>query len=153
LVDGNFSGYEALSKALKEKGYTISKSSIHRYGQDFEKRLAALKVATEQAKAIAEAAPDDAGMVGDALTRLVQQKAFDVLLDMEELDPTSIKLTDLGKMIADLNRSSVAQKKWMVEAKQKAKAAAEEVTKVIKAGGLSPEAVEDIRAKILGIAS
>ncbi|HQB82745.1 MAG TPA: DUF3486 family protein, partial [Candidatus Rifleibacterium sp.] len=32
LVESDFSGYEALSAALAEKGFQISKSSLHRYG-------------------------------------------------------------------------------------------------------------------------
>lgn len=152
LVEGNFSGYEALAADLQSRGYSISKSSLHRYGMDFEARLSALKIATEQAKAIAESAPDDAGMMGDALTRLVQQKAFDVLIGMEIEDPNSIKLTDLGEMIAKLNKTSVEQKKWAAEVKKRTQAAAEEVAKVAKAGGLSEDAVSTIRARILGIA-
>lgn len=152
LVEGNFSGYEALAAELQGRGINISKSALHRYGQDFEARLAALKIATEQARAIAESAPDDAGMMGDALTRLVQQKAFDVLMDMQIEDPNAIKLTDLGQMIANLNKASVLQKKWALEVRQKAQTAADEVAKVAKAGGLTDDAVDLIRARILGIA-
>ena len=33
LVEGNFSGYQLLEEALRDKGFAISKSAIHRYGQ------------------------------------------------------------------------------------------------------------------------
>ena len=38
LAENNFSGYQALEEMLREKGYQIGKSSIHRYGQKIERR-------------------------------------------------------------------------------------------------------------------
>ena len=52
LVENNFGGYELLAAELKGKGYEISKTGLHRYGQQFEDRLNALKIATEQARAV-----------------------------------------------------------------------------------------------------
>ncbi|HNW36101.1 MAG TPA: DUF3486 family protein [Candidatus Ozemobacteraceae bacterium] len=149
LVENNFSGYETLSDALAEKGFSISKSAVHRYGSEFEKTMAAAKIATEQAKALVDACPDDAGKMNDALIRLVQQKAFEVLL---EADSDKKNLCSLGKMVGSLSRSSVGVKKWMLEVRDKARAAAEEVTKIVKQGGLTDETVQQIRAKILGVA-
>ncbi|MNL49481.1 hypothetical protein D3C87_1724180 [compost metagenome] len=54
-------------------------------------------------------------------------------------------------MIVKLNAIGVAQKKWAAEVRQKVAAAAQEVEKVARAGGLSDEALATIRAKILGI--
>ena len=54
LVESNFSGYEALSTELAERGFSIGKSALHTYGQGFEDRLSALKMASEQAKAAGE---------------------------------------------------------------------------------------------------
>lgn len=151
LVESDFSGYEALSAALADKGYQISKSSLHRYGSEFEESLQAIKMSTEMAKAVVDACPDDAGNFGEALTRLVQQKSFEVLTKME-VDPKKVKLTDLGKMVSLVNRTSIDIKKYAAEVKQKAMDAAKEVEKVVKKGGLSDEAVQKIRRSILGIA-
>jgi hypothetical protein len=151
LVEGNFSGYEALSKALAERGFEVSKSSLHRYGQDFEARLATLRVATEQARAISEAASDEENSMGEALTRLTQQKAFEVLLKLE--DAGDVSLPALGKMIAELNRSSVTLKRYRAEVAERAKAAAAEVAEVARTSGLSDSAVAQIRSRILGIGS
>ena len=41
LTESGFSGYEALETMLSERGYSISKSAIHRYGQKIERRFAA----------------------------------------------------------------------------------------------------------------
>ncbi len=147
LLEGDFSGYEFLEQELAKRGYQIGKSSINRYGQEFENRLHALKLATEQARAISESAPDDAGAMNDALIRLVQQKAFDTLLKMEE--GASIK--DVGLMVARLSNATVKQKQWQAEVREKAETAAAAVEKIAKKGGLSATAVNEIRSQILGI--
>lgn len=149
LIEGNFSGYELLEQELSERGFVIGKSSINRYGQEFEQRMHALKLATEQAKAISESIPDDAGAMNDALIRLVQQKAFETLLKMEEGAP----MKEIGLMVARLSNATVKQKQWATEVKEKAATAADAVEKIAKKGGLSPAAVKEIRSRILGIPS
>lgn len=151
LVENNFSGYEALSDALSEKGFSISKSAVHRYGSEFEKTMAAVKIATEQAKALVDASPDDAGAMNDALIRLVQQKAFEVLVKLEA-DPEKMKLTSLGEMVGILSRSSIGVKKWMSEVKARVQEAAKEVTAKAAKGGLSADTIKQIEESILGIA-
>ncbi|MGK4383427.1 phage protein Gp27 family protein [Ectopseudomonas oleovorans] len=37
LAENNFSDYEALSAELAGRGFAISKSALHRYGQNFER--------------------------------------------------------------------------------------------------------------------
>jgi hypothetical protein len=148
LVDGNFSNYEQLEKLLADRGYVIGKSSLNRYGQDFEQRLHALKLATQQAKVISESAPDDAGAMSDALIRLVQQKAFDSLLKMDELTTK-----DIGLLVSRLSNATVRQRQWAAEVREKASAAAAAVEKIAKKGGLSASAVNEIRSQILGIPS
>lgn len=150
LIEGNFSGYETLSEALQLKGFSISKSSIHRYGKDFESNLAALKIATEQARAIVESSPDEEGNMNEALIRLVQQKSFQILTRLEEDDGKA--LANIGHMVSALSKSSVAVKKYASEVKAKTIQAAEAVEKVAKKGGLTDAAVAEIRSKILGIA-
>jgi hypothetical protein len=149
LVEGNFSGYELLEQELSERGFVIGKSSINRYGQEFERRLHAVKLATEQAKAISEASPDDEGAMNDALIKMVQQKAFDALLQMEE----GASLKEIGLMVARLSNATVKQKQWATEVRAKAEAAASAVEKIAKKGGLSAAAVKEIRSQILGIPS
>lgn len=149
LIEGNFSGYELLEQELSERGFVIGKSSINRYGQEFEQRMRALKLATEQAKAISESVPDDEGSMNDALIRLVQQKAFETLLKMEEGAP----MKEIGLMVARLSNATVKQKQWASEVRAKAESAASAVEKIAKKGGLSAAAVKEIRSQILGIPS
>ena len=122
LIAAGFANYEDLAAWLEAQGFEISVSAIHRYGQTFEKRLSALRVATEQARAIAEATGDDEGRLGDALTSLVQQKAFEVLVDMDDVG--DIDLVSLGTMVSRLNKTSVSQKQFIVLMREKARKAA-----------------------------
>ncbi|MCX5909961.1 MAG: DUF3486 family protein [Deltaproteobacteria bacterium] len=149
LVAGGFADYDGLAAWLKEQGCEISRSAVHRHGQKFEARLSAIKIATEQARAIATAVGDEEGVMGDALTRLCQEKAFKVLIDMEDPDPGAVDLSKMGVMISRLNRVSIAQKKWMSEAKEKARSIAEDVATTVKRDGLSAAKAEEIRKKIL----
>jgi hypothetical protein len=148
LIENNFSGYEQLEKELVARGCVIGKSSIHRYGQEFEDRLRAVKLATEQATAIAAASPDDGGAMNDALIRLVQEKAFQALLKMEEGAP----LKEIGLMVARLSNATVKQKQWATLVREKAEQVADSVAAIGKKGGLSADALDMIRRDILGIA-
>lgn len=148
LIQGNFSGYEALSEALKEMGYSISKSSLHRFGQDFEERLGSLKWATEQAKAIVADSPDDEGAMMEALLRLLQDKMFRAVLELK--DTGDLTLDKIGRVVADLARASVSQKKWATEYKAKLEAKAlASLEKATRQRGLSEEEIAHLKADFL----
>ncbi|MBP2843755.1 DUF3486 family protein [Pseudomonas sp. PNP] len=151
LVESNFSGYELLSAELESRGYSIGKSALHRYGSEFEDKLAALKMSSEQAKAVVQAAPDDEGAVNEALMRLVQEHLFKLL--MATNDENQIDLPKVAKAVAELGRASVVQAKWKTEVRARAEAAANQVEKIAKKGGLSAKTVDEIRREILGVAS
>lgn len=151
LVENNFGRYRLLSEELKKRGCNLSKTAIHRYGQDFEERLKALKLVTEQARAVVQASPDDDGAVNDALVRLTQQKLFDLMMVLE-VDPDGADLPKLARAIAELGKASVAQKKWQVEARKEAlQDAAKEAGNVAKRAGITDEVVEQIKTRILGM--
>lgn len=118
LIEGNFSGYEMLSAELKAKGYDISKSGLHRYGSNFDERLRALKLVTEQAKAVVQAAPDEEDAVTEALVRMTQEKLFTVVMDLN-VDPEKVNLSSITRSIAELARSSVNQKKYAADVREK----------------------------------
>ena len=152
LVEGNFSGYEALEEAMRERGYEVSKSAIHRYGQGFEERLKALRMVTEQARAVVEHSPDDEDSVNQALVRLTQEKLFGVLMDME-VDPEKIDLPKLTRSISDLSRASITVKRFASEARAKlgAKLTALEAQAGDGKSGLSLETLRRVREEIYGI--
>jgi len=154
LIQGGFAGYEGLAEWLKSIGYEISKSSAHRYGKKFQDRLRALKVATDQAKAIAKASEDDAGAMNDALIRLVQTKTFELLV---ELEADNKSLPKVGQMVAKLAQAAVKQKKWQTEMEAAArKRALEDAANAIESAaaeqGLSSDQAEFWRKKVLGVA-
>lgn len=150
LIEGNFSDYELLAADLQAKGYDISKSSLHRYGSAFEAKMAALKMATEQAEAIAQAVPDDENALGDALLRVIQEKTFSMLMTME--NPDRISFASLAKIATEVGFASTNVKEFRSKVKTRAREAAAEVSQIAKKAGLTDEAVDVIKRRILGIA-
>lgn len=150
LAENGFSEYETLAAELSAQGFAISRSSLQRYGQDFESKLSALKMASEQARAVVAAAPDEEGSVNEALMRFVQEHLFKMLLveGDAKFDPYK-----MAKAVAELGKASVVQKKWQAEFREKAEAAASRVEKIAKKGGLNKETVDEIRREILGMAA
>ena len=152
LVENNFSQYERLAAELGKRGYSIGKSSLHNYGQAFEERLKTLRLVTEQARAVVQAAPDDDGAVNDALVRLTQEKMFSILMEMN-VAPDAVDLPKLARAVAELGKASVAQKRWQAEARKQALAdAAKEAGEAAKSAGLTDEAAAQIQKRILGVA-
>lgn len=159
LIKGNFSGYELLEDALRDRGFQISKSAIHRYGKKFERRLAAIKASTEAARMLTEGASDDQDARSEAVIALVQTELFETIVNLQEateedIDPVErVKLlSSAAKNIATLSRASVNLKQYQatVRAEVAKQAAAIAVTEA-KGAGLSDEVAEMIRRKILGV--
>lgn len=148
LVEEGFGNYEPLSKALEARGYFISKSALHTYGQDFSARLSALKVASEQARAVVAAAPDEEGAVNEALMRLVQEHLFKLLM----AEGGDFDLPKIARAVAELGKASVVQKKWQAEVRARLEVAAEKVEQIVKKNGLNAETANTIRREILGVA-
>lgn len=156
LVGSGFGGYVALAEWLQSLGFQISKSAVHRWGSQFEERLQALRVANEQARAIAEAASSDGdNNFSEALLRLTQEKAFQVLLNLqvdgEDFDAKSFNR--LAGAVANLGRANVYVARYRDEVRQKV----EERLKALEgeagtAGGkLDPETLRRVREEIYGI--
>lgn len=159
LIQGNFSGYELLENALRERGFQISKSAIHRYGKKFERRLAAIKASTEAARMLTEGASDDQDARSEAVIALVQTELFETIVNLQEASDEEIDAADRVKLlssaaknIATLSRASVNLKEYQskVRAEVAKQAAAIAVTEA-KGAGLSDEVAETIRRKILGV--
>ena len=82
LVARGFGDYVQLAADLKERGAQVSKSALQRYGSPFENRMAQVKMSTEQARALVDAAPDDEDKLGAAVVRLTQERIFGLLVDL-----------------------------------------------------------------------
>ncbi|WP_016949789.1 DUF3486 family protein [Anabaena sp. PCC 7108] len=159
LVRNGFSDYEDLASQLFEKGYEISKSALHRYGQKYEEQLFALREVVEQARGLVEVCKDDEGSLPEAVTMLLYNKSFQALqkIDVGTLEVSASSITFLGSMIANLNKSSIALKKYRTEVKKKI----EEKLKLleaeaIKAGGEGDEnphlkTLKRVREEVYGL--
>ncbi|MDA8258334.1 MAG: DUF3486 family protein [Betaproteobacteria bacterium] len=159
LIKGNFSAYEALEAELKQRGYQISKSAIHRYGQKFERRLAAIKASTEAARMLTEGASDDQDARSEAVIALVQTELFETIVNLQEAADEEIDaaervklLSSAAKNIATLSRASVNLKEYQAKVRADVlKAATNEAEKVVAQAGLTDDQWALIRAKFLGV--
>lgn len=156
--DQGFCGYVEIAEILMERGYNVSKSSVHRYGQKLEQKLAAVQASTQAALLIADAAPDDSDMRTQAVLSLMQTQLFDTLIALQEagaegVDPAKrlALIASCGKGIASIAQASIGQKKWMLEVRDRVEKAAQAVESIVKKGGLSKEAAAAIKREILGI--
>ena len=150
LVENGFSDYQAIAEWLQDQGYEISRSAAHRYGQKVQRRFAAIKSSTEAARLIAEGAADEGDTRSEALMAMLQTELFDALVAIGEMDSEELNALDrFGGLIS----ASTRLKEYQAKVKAKVQAAAEDVAKQAKKGGLSEESVEAIRKHILGIAS
>lgn len=152
LVGSGFGGYVELSEWLEEQGFEVSKSAIGRHSQKIKRRLNAIQTATESAKILSENVADDEGAMNDAVLRMIQERVFTALVDMEDVEVSDIgSLAKLGKVIAPLVNASIKQKEYQVKVREKAELAAKSVADTARSGGLSEETVRMIESQILGI--
>ncbi len=153
LVGDGFRNYQALQDWLREQGYDIGKSSIHRYGSQLEQKIAKLKASADRARALVEASPDSADHMAQATMRLLQDKLFGVLESMEDVDPESVDLVQLSRAMAPLVRASIAAKLHADEVRAKLAAADRQVADAAgqgTLGSLSADALAKIRAIYTG---
>lgn len=121
LADRTHGGYEALAAWLREQGFEVSKSSLHRYDQRVQAVMTRIKASTEAARLLAQSAPDEADEHSAAVLRIVQSALFDALTRVaeasEEADPAEqVKvLSAAARAIAEASRASIGQKKWADE--------------------------------------
>lgn len=160
LTEQNFSGYEALEAMMREKGFAISKSAIHRYGQKIERRFAAIKASTEAARIITEGAADDQDARSEAVIALCQTEIFEAMIGLqeatdEELSPLERMgaMSAVAKNIAALTSASIRQKQFKTTVQARAAEVADKAAKLASKGGLSAESVAEIKRSILGIAA
>lgn len=147
LFKGGFRGYVELEAWLRAQGFEVSKSSIHRYGSRLEERMAQLKRSTDQARALVAASPDDAGDMGEALMRLMSEKLFTVLMELD-VDPESVDLAKVAKALAPLMRAQIAMKKFAAEVRERTSKVVDELA---TAQGMTADQAMMWREKFLGV--
>ena len=145
LIAGAFSGYVELSQWLAREGYAIGKSALAVHGAKLERRIEALRLATEQAEVLIAAAPDDAGAVADASIRMAQERIFELLMAAEGGDLK--ELAGAARALAETARAGTAIRAERRKARAEAAAAA---NKVMSKRGVSAATAAAIRAAIAG---
>ncbi|AUG53928.1 hypothetical protein CSC3H3_15285 [Thalassospira marina] len=154
---------------LGKRGYEISRSSVGRYSQNFERVAARLRESRKITEAVTTELGEAAvqGQQGRLLVEMTRTLVFDLLIklqeaqDSEDGDGAEISAKDvmmLGKGLADLGKALRQDQDF--ETKVREQIAAEERKKAAdiveqaasKAGkGLSRAAVDSIKAEILGV--
>ena len=158
LIARGFGDYVQLAADLKARGADVSKSALQRYGSPFERSLAKVKMASEQARALVDAAPDDEDKLGSAVVRVTQQKILNLLMDID-IDAEDVDINKLFKNAAEIGKASVTQKKFSlavrkeIEEAARKKAledAAQQASETGRQHGLSAAGVDALRTAIMG---
>ncbi len=154
LVDHGFGDYERLSHLLSERGFHIARSSLQRYGSQFERKLETVEIASAQAREVIAASPDHEGAFGDALVRLVQSEIFKVLVECKG-EVSKPDLARIARAVSGLGRTTVRQRQWAEAVRERLdtqkRAADGQIGEVAREQGLSSEAAQQIRKILLGI--
>jgi hypothetical protein len=89
--------------------------------QKFERRLAALRLATLQACAMTKAAPGADEAVNQTVMRLAQTSLFETFVDLDEaqVDLRPSLIAALGRGVAKIAWVSAMNRKWQAEMLQK----------------------------------
>ena len=116
LMARGFSNYEQLAADLNARGAQVSRSALQRYGSPFEKKLAQLKLAGEQARSLVDAVQDEEDKLGAAVIRMTQEKIFNLLMELD-INPEEVDVNKLFKNAAEIGKASVNQKRFSMEAR------------------------------------
>jgi hypothetical protein len=130
-------GYREMADHLGQLGHAVSKSALHRYGQDYRDRLRHVQLLRDQARAYVS----EAG-AGLELDEAAHQLAMDLVVRvLMKMDPAELAAGDPVKLLGSRARKSAAEE------------AAGRIEKKAVATGVSPETIAYIRQEVLGLAS
>jgi hypothetical protein len=118
LLEKNFADYDGLMALLAERGLEVSRSALGRFGKKYKEYVRSIRQSTDMAVMLSREVGDDANAVGDATIRMVQVQLFDAIQNYDFTKLQDAKPHQLISALADLNRATVGQKKWMAEAKK-----------------------------------
>ena len=148
---------ELAGQGVIDQGDVPSKSSVGRYSKGFLSQLERMDLVRQQAKVIVDRAQGDGLVMEEAAVNLVLNEIMKILMpeDGEAIKPKAVGSIALA--LAKLQSSSATRERAKIDVRKdmslRVKQAAREAGKVAKAEGLSKKAVEEIKNKILGIAS
>ncbi len=143
MAESGFSDYRGLAEWVRQQGYEISDDSLWRYGKGIQRQITAAQMAVHQARALAEVAADNKGLLIEAIMTVVEQKVLSKLIEGEQIENSDIRLLNAA---ANLARATVFHQRRADEVQ-----AREKEQKAPRERGLSEEAYNAIRNTLLGI--
>lgn len=137
---------------IRELGGDASRSAVGRYKQKAEEQMVRYREAQEVAKVwIGKLQTDPEGDVGRLLAEMLRTTAFSTLGDMDAATPQDLMF--LGKALKDLaSADKLTADRILAVRREAAKEAADKVSSMAKAKGLSADTVAELRREILGVA-
>lgn len=149
--------YTTIHQHIQGLGAEISRSALARYGQHLLRHKRDLEATGEMARELLQVAQEVP--VEELAAKLALERIVHLLLTQEEVLPDddlglSIReLTSLCSAVARLQATAIARQRWERDLSERAHQAAQEVAKTAQRGGLSEATVEELRARVLGIAA
>ncbi|MFA5688589.1 MAG: phage protein Gp27 family protein [Kiritimatiellales bacterium] len=134
LVGRKFADYDGLLQVLNERGLEISRSALGRFGKEYKEYVQNIRRSTDMAIMLSREIGDDANAVGDATIRMVQVQLFEAIQNYDFSKLEDAKPHQLISALADLNRATVGQKKWMAEARRAMDASKKALQGIIQSG-------------------
>lgn len=159
LIRRGFSDYVQLAEDLRARGADISKSALQRYGSPFERAMARVKMANEQACALVDAAPDNEDKLSAAVIRVTQEKILNLLMELD-IDADNVDVNKLFKNAAEIGKASATNKKFGMEARAALKEEARQellaeqqanLEKIAKTKGMGKEQLDFWLKEFLGV--
>lgn len=159
---GNIEGItDEVNELLQDAGVsmTVGKSAVGKASLDFRRSQESIAATTYGMQAVADSTSDGSAKRSEALMALVSTELFSVLVEVQQagvMEDPAARIALLNKAAlaaARLSNSSVTQQQYRAEVDGRAKAAADAVAKIAKAGGLTKVQQAEIRTSILGIAA
>jgi len=150
IAQQEFKDYRQLKRWLGAKGCQISTLAVKHHALKLEEKIAAVRVATEQARAMVAAGEADDGELSQALMQLVQQHLFTLLIELKTTTLSEIDLGSLARTVSTLARATIAQKRYADEIRANVLAAQRTLVEA-EAHGLTDAGVSQIKRILMEI--
>lgn len=155
-LDEGFQGYETVileqvNRLLDEYGldFSVSKSTVHKYGKEFEQLIENVRRQDYELKALSEEFEDNEANVEGAISKIVLSRFYDFLVTNGKIkdENQALKMT---KALRELMNANLSQKKYNQEVKAKIKTKVAEVEDKQRQLGASEEVIAQTKI-LLGV--
>lgn len=154
MVTAGQATYDEITEHVRGLGADISRSAIARFGKHVLRQQQELETASSIARELLEIAADGADLT-EIASRLVAAKLLAILLQNDiYLDGDDLSLAELiniGRAVATLQAAALQRDKYLREAAERAREAADSLARDGEQSGLSDATVDAIRRRVLGL--